>query len=150
MDLRKLQGLAEHCSNCERRAEAAERKLVKRRILAYLADRVGDERLRLDLRLVGLPDRPDQAPSPPCPPTQSRPGGPRAAKPGGARGKRAAEDYFSGSRVIRRISSSALCHDGAKVAGWPNLAGVLVFGNTPSTPGAEAFPGRLTGWTSFR
>ena len=83
MDLRKLQGLAEHCSNCERRAEAAERKLVKRRILAYLADRVGDERLRLDLRLVGLPDRPDQPPSLPKPPYPVK-----TKRPKGGKGKR--------------------------------------------------------------
>jgi len=67
VDLRKLQGLAEHCSNCKRRAEAAERKLVKRRILAYLADRVGDERLRLDLRLVSLPEPPRPSPIAPMP-----------------------------------------------------------------------------------
>ena len=154
VDLRELQGLAEHCSNCERRAEAAERELVKRRILAYLADRVGEEydavitgvadygifaqgltmpfegrvhisalgedwfsldedgheltgrggkrfrlgdpvrvtiarvdqeRLRLDLRLVGLPDRPDQPPSAPKPPYPVKTKRPKGGK--GNRGK---------------------------------------------------------------
>lgn len=43
VDQRELESLAEHCSYCERRAEASERELVKRRILAYLADRIGEE-----------------------------------------------------------------------------------------------------------
>lgn len=42
-DAQELEVLARHCSDCERRAEAATRELVKRRILAYLADRVGEE-----------------------------------------------------------------------------------------------------------
>lgn len=42
-DAQELDVLARHCSDCERRAEAATRELVKRRILAYLADRIGEE-----------------------------------------------------------------------------------------------------------
>jgi len=42
-DVQELDVLARHCSDCERRAEAATRELVKRRLLAYLADRIGEE-----------------------------------------------------------------------------------------------------------
>lgn len=52
-DARELVSLAEHCSYCERRAEAAERELVKRRILAYLADRLGEE---YDAVITGVAD----------------------------------------------------------------------------------------------
>ena len=52
-DLVELETLAEHCSFCERRAEASERELVKRRILAYLADRIGEE---YDAIITGVAD----------------------------------------------------------------------------------------------
>ena len=52
-DQRELESLADHCSHCERRAEAAERELVKRRILAYLADRQGEE---YDAVITGVAD----------------------------------------------------------------------------------------------
>lgn len=42
-DPQELEVLARHCGDCERRAEAATRELVKRRILAHLADRIGEE-----------------------------------------------------------------------------------------------------------
>ena len=39
----RLLALGEHCSQQERRAESAERELIKIKLLAYLADRVGEE-----------------------------------------------------------------------------------------------------------
>jgi ribonuclease R len=38
-----LAWLGQHCSDCERRAEAAERELIKLKLLAYLSDRIGEE-----------------------------------------------------------------------------------------------------------
>ncbi len=35
--------LGQHCSDCEQRAEAAERALTKLKLLAYLAGRIGEE-----------------------------------------------------------------------------------------------------------
>jgi ribonuclease R len=35
--------LGQHCSDCERRAEAAERELTKLKLLAYLNERIGEE-----------------------------------------------------------------------------------------------------------
>ncbi|RIK78148.1 MAG: ribonuclease R [Planctomycetota bacterium] len=42
-DLAELAGLGEHCSQRERRAEAAERELVKVKLLDYLSKRIGEE-----------------------------------------------------------------------------------------------------------
>lgn len=42
-DYDQLVLLAEHCSNREQRAEAAERDLTKLKLLAYMADRIGEE-----------------------------------------------------------------------------------------------------------
>ncbi|MBL9093248.1 MAG: ribonuclease R [Planctomycetaceae bacterium] len=42
-DFDELASLGEHCSDRERRAEAAERELTKTKLLAYLADRIGEE-----------------------------------------------------------------------------------------------------------
>jgi ribonuclease R len=42
-DLVELAGIGEHCSRMERRADAAERELVKLRLLDYLANRVGEQ-----------------------------------------------------------------------------------------------------------
>ncbi len=39
----QLLTLGEHCSELERRAESAERELIKIKLLSYLADRVGEE-----------------------------------------------------------------------------------------------------------
>ncbi len=39
----ELVTLGEHCSEREQRAEAAERELVKMKLLAYMADRIGEE-----------------------------------------------------------------------------------------------------------
>ena len=42
-DLDELASLGEHCSDRERRAEAAERELTKVKLLTYLSDRLGEE-----------------------------------------------------------------------------------------------------------
>jgi ribonuclease R len=42
-DFDELVSLGDHCSDRERRAEAAERELTKVKLLAYLAERVGEE-----------------------------------------------------------------------------------------------------------
>jgi ribonuclease R len=42
-DYDELASLGEHCSDRERRAEAAERELTKVKLLHYLADRIGEE-----------------------------------------------------------------------------------------------------------
>jgi ribonuclease R len=42
-DVIELAGVGEHCSRMERRADAAERELIKLRLLDYLADRVGEQ-----------------------------------------------------------------------------------------------------------
>ena len=42
-DFDELVVLGEHCSQQEQRAEAAERELVKLKLLAYLSDRIGEE-----------------------------------------------------------------------------------------------------------
>jgi len=42
-DFGKLAGLGEHCSERERRAEAAERELKKQKLLMYFSDRIGEE-----------------------------------------------------------------------------------------------------------
>ncbi|MGC3968197.1 MAG: RNB domain-containing ribonuclease [Pirellulales bacterium] len=42
-DFDEFASLGEHCSDRERRAEAAERELTKVKLLAYLADRIGEE-----------------------------------------------------------------------------------------------------------
>jgi ribonuclease R len=39
----ELEALAEHCTRTERRAETAERELIKIKLLTYLADRIGQE-----------------------------------------------------------------------------------------------------------
>ena len=41
--LDELVVLGQHCSDCERRAEAAERELTKLKLLAYLSERIGEE-----------------------------------------------------------------------------------------------------------
>lgn len=42
-DMEELAGLGEHCSQRERRAEAAERELVKVKLLEYMSTRIGEE-----------------------------------------------------------------------------------------------------------
>ncbi len=52
-DLEELIALGEHCSKMERRAESAERELVKLKILTYLSERLGE---RLDAVITGVAD----------------------------------------------------------------------------------------------
>ncbi|QJW97464.1 ribonuclease R family protein [Frigoriglobus tundricola] len=52
-NVEELAALGEHCSKMERRAETAERELVKTRILAYLSGRLGE---RLDAVITGVAD----------------------------------------------------------------------------------------------
>jgi ribonuclease R len=52
-DETELAGLGEHCSKTERRAEAAERELVKLKLLTYMSTRVGEE---LDAVITGVAD----------------------------------------------------------------------------------------------
>src|SRR5262249_44131135 len=40
-DLTELEALGDHCSRTERRAETAERELIKLKLLMYMADRIG-------------------------------------------------------------------------------------------------------------
>jgi ribonuclease R len=49
----ELVALGDHCSKMERRAEAAERELVKVRILTYLSTRIGEQ---LDAVITGVAD----------------------------------------------------------------------------------------------
>jgi ribonuclease R len=49
----ELLGLGEHCSKMERRAELAERELIKVRLLSYLAERIGME---LEVVITGVAD----------------------------------------------------------------------------------------------
>lgn len=49
----ELVALGDHCSKMERRAETAERELVKQRILAYLSGRLGEQ---LDAVITGVAD----------------------------------------------------------------------------------------------
>jgi ribonuclease R len=50
-DVVELAGIGEHCSRMERRADAAERELVKLRLLDYLAERVGTQ---MDAIITGV------------------------------------------------------------------------------------------------
>ena len=52
-DLEELTALGDHCSKMERRAETAERELVKLKILLYLESRIGEE---LDAVITGVAD----------------------------------------------------------------------------------------------
>src|SRR5262249_7414496 len=52
-DETELVPLGEHCSKTERRAEAAERQLVKVKLLTYLSERVGME---LEVVITGVAD----------------------------------------------------------------------------------------------
>jgi ribonuclease R len=52
-DLDELTALGDHCSKMERRAETAERELVKHKILAYLSDKLGEQ---LDAVITGVAD----------------------------------------------------------------------------------------------
>jgi ribonuclease R len=52
-DAAELAGLGDHCSKMERRAEAAERELVKVRLLNYLSERIGTE---LEVIITGVAD----------------------------------------------------------------------------------------------
>jgi ribonuclease R len=52
-DEAELVGLGEHCSQRERRAEAAERELVKLKMLTYMSERLGME---LDVIITGVAD----------------------------------------------------------------------------------------------
>ncbi len=49
----ELVSLGDHCSKMERRAETAERELVKSKILAYLSDKLGEQ---LDAVITGVAD----------------------------------------------------------------------------------------------
>lgn len=49
----ELVGLGEHCSKMERRAEMAERELVKLKLLTYLSDRIG---LEMEVIITGVAD----------------------------------------------------------------------------------------------
>ena len=50
---RKLVVLGDHCSKMERRAESAERELIKLKLLTYLSDRLG---LELEAIITGVAD----------------------------------------------------------------------------------------------
>ena len=52
-NVEELVALGEHCSKMERRAETAERELVKTRILTYLSTRLGE---KLDAVITGVAD----------------------------------------------------------------------------------------------
>lgn len=52
-DEAELTTLGQHCSKMERRAEAAERELVKLKLLTYLSERLGEE---LDAVITGVAD----------------------------------------------------------------------------------------------
>jgi ribonuclease R len=52
-DETELIGLGDHCSKMERRAEMAERELIKLKLLTYLSDRVG---LELEAIITGVAD----------------------------------------------------------------------------------------------
>lgn len=52
-DRTELAALGEHCSKTERRAEAAERELVKVKLLTYLAERLGEE---MEAVITGVAD----------------------------------------------------------------------------------------------
>lgn len=52
-DVEELTALGDHCSKMERRAETAERELVKLKILLYLESRIGEE---LDAVITGVAD----------------------------------------------------------------------------------------------
>jgi ribonuclease R len=52
-DETELAALGEHCSKMERRAEAAERELVKLKLLTYLSERIG---LELEAIITGVAD----------------------------------------------------------------------------------------------
>jgi ribonuclease R len=52
-DRTELTALAEHCSKMERRAEIAERELVKLKLLTYLSERIG---LELEVIVTGVAD----------------------------------------------------------------------------------------------
>jgi ribonuclease R len=52
-NVEELVALGEHCSKMERRAETAERELVKLKILAYLSGRLGEQ---LDAVITGVAD----------------------------------------------------------------------------------------------
>ena len=52
-NVEELVALGEHCSKMERRAETAERELVKTRILVYLSTRLGE---KLDAVITGVAD----------------------------------------------------------------------------------------------
>jgi ribonuclease R len=52
-DLAELTALAGHCSRTERRAEIAERELVKSKLLTYMSERIG---LELEVIITGVAD----------------------------------------------------------------------------------------------
>src|SRR5262249_18398071 len=52
-DKTELAALGEHCSKTERRADIAERELIKLKLLTYLSERVG---LELDVVITGVAD----------------------------------------------------------------------------------------------
>src|SRR5258707_198064 len=52
-DEKELAALGEHCSKTERRADIAERELIKLKLLTYLADRIGQE---LEVIITGVAD----------------------------------------------------------------------------------------------
>jgi ribonuclease R len=52
-DERELEALGEHCSKMERRADLAERELIKIKLLDYLSERVG---LELEVVITGVAD----------------------------------------------------------------------------------------------
>lgn len=52
-DLNELTALGEHCSKMERRADIAERELVKLKLLTYLSERLG---LELEVIITGVAD----------------------------------------------------------------------------------------------
>src|SRR5207253_3521298 len=52
-DPAEMVALGEHCSKTERRAELAERELIKLKLLAYLSERVGIE---LEVVITGVAD----------------------------------------------------------------------------------------------
>jgi ribonuclease R len=52
-DAAELAALGAHCSRTERRAEAAERELIKLKLLTYMSERIGED---LDVIITGVAD----------------------------------------------------------------------------------------------
>ena len=58
-NLDELTALGDHCSKTERRAETAERELVKHKLLVYMSERLGTDRWRTTMRYTITNARPN-------------------------------------------------------------------------------------------